>query len=96
MEDVEFVSRETGWRHRGRPRKAADPHIVELLKRTYDSGTAAKVTVDADTPADEVRDTLAQLRRGAEQLGKYLRVQPRRAKDILAAGEIRFYVEDAA
>lgn len=94
--DVEFVSRETGWRHRGRPRKPADPDVVKLLKRTYDSGVAARVKLDADSTEESVRELLSQLKRGATELRKYLRVQPRRTKQILAAGVVCFFVEDAA
>jgi hypothetical protein len=93
--DVQFVDRATGWHHRGRPRKPADPAVVILLKRTYDTGTAAVLPLEDTTTPDDVRDTLAQLRRGADHLGKWLRVQPRRTREILAAREIRFYVEDA-
>jgi hypothetical protein len=94
--DVEFVDRATGWRHRGRPRRAADPAVVQLLKRTYDTGTAAVLPLDEGTSAEDVRETLAQLRRGADELGKYLRIQPRRTREILAQRQVRFFVEDAA
>jgi hypothetical protein len=96
MQGVEFVDRETGWRHRGRPRRPVDPEIVALLKRTYDTGTAARVPLDADTTAEDVRETIANLRRAAAHMRKYLRIQPRRTKEILAEGVVRFYVEDAA
>lgn len=94
--EVQFVDRQTGWKHRGRPRTPVDPSVLELLKRTYTSGTAAVLPLDEDTTPDDVRALLRQLRRGAEQLNKYLRVQPRRTPAILAAGEVRFYIEDAA
>jgi hypothetical protein len=94
--DVEFVDRDTGWRHRGRPRRPVNPDVVALLKRTYDTGAAARLQLDAETTADDVRETLASLRRAATAMRKYLRVQPRRTREILDAGELRFFVEDAA
>lgn len=90
---VEFVDRATGWRPRGRPRTPADPKVVEQVQRTYRSGTMARLTLPEGTTADDVRAAMTGLRRAAEQLGLRLRLQPRRAADILAARELRFYAE---
>ena len=92
--DVEFLDRAAAWRPRGRPATPVDPDIVRTLRRTYTTRTAAVVQVAADTPIEDVRRTLTQLQRAAGSIGKHLRVQPRRARDIIAAGVLRFYVED--
>lgn len=94
--EVKYVDREAAWRHRGRPRQAVAPEILTALKRTYDSGTAAELDLDQDDTEESVRLTLKQLRTGAGHLGLRLRVQPRRAADIVAARVLRFYVEDPA
>lgn len=90
---VDYISRDA-WRNRGRPRTPADPQVVEMLRRTYESGDAARLTLGPDTDPAEVRQTITQLRRAAEELGLHLRLQPRRSKEILAAGEMRFFAED--
>ena len=90
---VEYVPRDE-WRNRSRPRVPADPEVVATLHRTYTSGTVARIGIDAGTDPAEVRATITQLRRAADELGLHLRLQPRRSKDILAAGELRFFVED--
>ena len=90
---VDYISRDQ-WRNRGRPRTPADPAVVARLRRTYDTGTVGRLTIAPDTPVEDVRATLTQLRRAADEMDLRLRVQPRRSKDILAAGELRFFVED--
>lgn len=90
---VEFADRST-WRNRGRPPAPADPRVVELVRRTHETGTVARLKLDQGDTADDVRKTLGQLRRAADVLGLRLRIQPRRSREILAEGEIRFFGED--
>lgn len=90
---VDFISRDA-WRNRGRPRTPADPQVVATLRGTYNTGKVARITLDDTTTAEDVKATITQLTRAAEQLGLHLRLQPRRSKEILAAREMRFFVED--
>jgi hypothetical protein len=90
---IDYIGRDE-WRGRGRPRVPADPEVMARLQYTYDSGTVGRLLVAADTDPAEVRATITQLRRAADEIGLTLRLQPRRSKDILAAGELRFYAED--
>lgn len=91
---VEFADRRAAWRGRGRPAAPADPRVVDLVKRTHETGKVAVLKLDEGDTADDVRRTLGQLRRAADVLGLRLRVQPRRSREILAEGEIRFFGED--
>jgi hypothetical protein len=90
---VEYVDR-SAWRNRGRPRKPADPELVRVLRRTYDTGTVARLPIEDGETADAVRELLTQLGRAAHELGLRLRVQPRRSVQILAAHEVKFYAEE--
>jgi hypothetical protein len=90
---IDYIPRDE-WRNRGRPRVPADPEVMARLQYTRDSGTVGRLTVPPDADPADVRATITQLRRAADELGVQLRLQPRRSKDILAAGELRFFAED--
>jgi hypothetical protein len=90
---IDFIGRDQ-WRQRGRPRVPADPKALEALRTTYRTGQAARVRIREGTDPAEIRSAITQLRRAADELGLHLRLQPRRSKDILDAGEMRFFAED--
>lgn len=90
---IDYVSREA-WRGRGRPRKPADPDVVKRLAATYETGKVARLTLDEGTTEEDVRRTIAELRRAARHLGLALKLQPRGARSIVEQGEMRFYAEE--
>jgi hypothetical protein len=91
---IEYVPR-AEWRGPGRPKTPVDPEVKARLERTFSTGTVAILPVPEDTDPAEVRKALAQLRRAAEDLGLRLKVQPRRAAEIVAAGQMSFYAEES-
>ena len=83
--EVEFRPRGQGWRGRGRPPRECPAPLLDLLRQAHERREDAAIPV-VGTPAREVRQVVALLRRGATQLGYALHIQH-------DAKEIRFYVE---
>lgn len=73
--ELTFVkAEESGWRGRGAPRRTVPQDVLDLLTRTLNSGEVG--ILDTRGSADsEIREALADLRAGARQLHRNIRIQ---------------------
>lgn len=65
---------ESGWRGRGAPRRDVPPKVLDMLRRTDETGQVGVIDTREDTDA-EVEEMKSYLRRGARRLGRTLRLQ---------------------
>lgn len=86
--EVTYEPRGSGWAVRGRPRKPADPVLVDILRATLGSGSQAKVPLDGASD-HEIRATITELSRAAAALGKDIVLRHQKN-----GGYLRFYAAD--
>jgi cytochrome c1 len=84
--EAEYTPRGTEWRKRGTRPLKVPPVLMEMLQTTYDKQVQANIAREGASD-QEVAAVVRYLKRGAEKMGKHLRVQ----SDDEA---IRFWVED--
>ena len=64
------------WRGRGKPRVIVSERVLQLLAATYHTGKVGRISLtDDDLSADDIADLMTQLRCGAKNQGRRLRVQ---------------------
>lgn len=87
--ELAFVPLEqSGWRGRGAPRKEVPPQTLDMLRRTT-GGEVGVIDTRGDTDA-EIREVIAELRAGARQLHRRVKIQHDADHD-----RIRFQLGDA-
>lgn len=73
--ELTFVkAEESGWRGRGAPRRKVPQDVLDLLTRTID-GREVGVLDTRGSDDSEIREALADLRAGARQLRRNIRIQ---------------------
>lgn len=67
--EVDFKPKAQVWRGRGRPARIVPPELVDLARRTYETGQCAVVTLEDDDTEQDIRDLLNLLSSYARSVG---------------------------